>query len=116
MVSVNWDTVPAERINDRITRKMVTGDKLMVVRWSFRAGADVPGHRHPNEQVAWMLSGTMRLRVGDRQLVCKPGDVVVIPGGVEHQATFPEDCDVIDIFAPPRADFLERSETYLARS
>ncbi len=115
MLSVNWEAVPAERINERITRRMVTGDKVMIVRWSMRAGAEVPAHRHPHEQVAWVLSGAMHMRVGDRRLACRPGDVIVIPGGVEHEAVFPEDCDVVDVFAPPREDFLTKTESYLTR-
>lgn len=115
MVTVNWESVPVERINDKITRRLVTGDKVMLVRWEMQKGAVVPAHTHPHEQVAHMLSGSMRLRVGDRWLDCKPGDVVVIPGGTEHEATFPSACEVIDVFSPPREDMLAKTETYLAR-
>ena len=115
MQSVNWDGVPVERVNDRISRRMVTGDKVMLVRWQMRPGAVVPAHRHPHEQVACMLSGSMRLRVGDRWLDCKAGDVVVIPGNVEHEAAFPADCEVMDVFSPPREDMLAKTESYLTR-
>jgi quercetin dioxygenase-like cupin family protein len=115
MQSVNWATVPEERINDRITRKLVTGDKVMLCRWTMQAGAVVPAHRHPHEQVAHMISGSMRLRVGDRWLDCKAGDVVVIPGGTEHEASFPTPCEVIDVFSPPREDMLSKTESYLTR-
>ena len=39
-------------------------------------------------------------------LMIMPGDVAVIPGGVEHEAFFPEDTEVVDFFAPVREDFL----------
>ena len=60
----------------------------------------------PNEQIVWMLKGKMEFRLGSEQRVCSQGDVVVIPGGTEHEAWFREDTEVIDFFAPPRAEFL----------
>jgi quercetin dioxygenase-like cupin family protein len=53
-----------------------------------------------------MLSGKMEFRLGDERRACGPGDVCVIPSGVEHEAWFPEDTEVVDIFSPPREDFL----------
>jgi mannose-6-phosphate isomerase-like protein (cupin superfamily) len=69
-------------------------------------GVHVEPHSHANEQIAWMLKGKMEFRLGSEQRVCAPGDVVVIPGGIEHEAWFREDTEVIDFFAPPRHDFL----------
>jgi mannose-6-phosphate isomerase-like protein (cupin superfamily) len=62
--------------------------------------------QHTNEQIVWMLKGKMEFRIGSEQRVCGPGDVVVIPGGTEHEGWFPEDTEAIDFFAPPRDDFL----------
>jgi Cupin domain len=73
---------------------------------AFRAGVHVEPHSHANEQIAWMVKGKMEFRLGSEQRVCGPGDVVVIPGGAEHEAWFREDTEVIDFFAPPRDDFL----------
>src|SRR5262245_61658239 len=53
-----------------------------------------------------MLKGEMEFRLGSKQRVCVQGDVIVIPGGTEHEAWFREDTEVIDFFAPPRDDFL----------
>jgi hypothetical protein len=78
----------------------------MIVWWSIRAGVHVEPHSHANEQIVWMLKGKMEFRLGNEQRVCGPGDVVVIPGGTEHEAWFREDTEVIDFFAPPRDDFL----------
>jgi quercetin dioxygenase-like cupin family protein len=52
-----------------------------------------------------MLNGEMQFRLGTEQRVCGRGDIVVIPGGAEHEAWFREDGVVIDFFAPPRDDF-----------
>jgi quercetin dioxygenase-like cupin family protein len=73
---------------------------------SIGAGVHVQPHSHANEQIVWMLKGKMEFRLGSEQRVCGRGDVVVIPGGAEHEAWFREDTEVIDFFAPPREDFL----------
>ena len=98
--------LPEETITDKISRRMVSGDQEMIVWWTMKAGAHAAAHTHPNEQIAWMLKGKIEFRLGDERRICGPGDVVVIPGGVEHEAYFPEDTEVIDMFSPPRADFL----------
>lgn len=98
--------LPVEKVTDKISRRMLVGDREMIVWWSMKAGAHAAAHRHPHEQIAWMLSGKMEFRLGNERRVCGPGDVVVIPSGVEHEAWFPEDAELIDFFAPPREDFL----------
>ena len=103
---VQLDQVPEEKIAPLITRKLVTGEKEMVVFWKMKAGAHAAAHRHPHEQIFWVRSGTMEFRLGDQKRTCRAGDMGVIPGGVEHEAWFPEDTEVIDIFSPPREDFL----------
>lgn len=103
---LSLDKIPEEQVTPLISRKIVTGEKEMVVFWKMKAGAHAAAHRHPHEQVSLMLSGKMEFRLGNEKRTCGPGDVVVIPSGVEHEAYFPEDTEVIDIFSPPREDFL----------
>jgi len=85
-----------EQISDKISRRILSGDQGMIVWWSIGAAV----------HVEWMLKGKMEFRLGSEQRVCGQGDVVVIPGGTEHEAWFREDTEVIDFFAPPRDDFL----------
>jgi quercetin dioxygenase-like cupin family protein len=94
-----------EQISEKIIRRVLSGDQGMIVWWSIGAGVHVEPHRHANEQIVWMLNGKMVFRLGTEQRVGR-GDVVVIPGGAEHEAWFREDTEVIDFFAPPRDDFL----------
>jgi len=103
---LNLDEIPEEKVTPLISRKMVIGEKEMLVFWKMKVGAHAAAHRHPHEQVFWVLSGKMEFRIGNERRTCGPGDVGVIPGGVEHEGWFPEDTEVIDIFAPPREDFL----------
>lgn len=98
--------LPEEIVTDKISRRMVAGERGMVVWWHMKAGAHATAHKHPHEQIFWMLKGRMEFRLGNETRVCGPGDIAVIPGGVEHEAYFPEDTEVIDIFSPPREDFL----------
>ena len=100
--------LPEEKITDTISRRMLVGDKEMVVWWSMKAGTHAAAHKHPHEQIFWMIKGKMEFRLGNEKKTCGPGDLAVIPGGVEHEAWFPEDAEVVDIFAPPREDFLTK--------
>ena len=98
--------LPEEQLSEKISRRILSGGQGMIVWWSIRAGVHVEPHSHPNEQIVWMLKGKMEFRLGSEQRVCSGGDVVVIRGGTEHEAWFREDTEVIDFFAPPRAEFL----------
>ena len=98
--------LPEEKITEKISRRVLTGEQGMIVWWSMKAGAHADAHRHPHEQIFWIISGRMDFRLGDEKRSCVGGDLGVIPGGVEHEAWFPEDTEVVDIFAPPREDFL----------
>jgi quercetin dioxygenase-like cupin family protein len=100
------DALPEERVTDKITRRLVAGDQGMLVWWNMKAGAHAAAHSHPHEQMFWLLKGKMEFRLGEERRICGPGDIAVIPGGVEHEAWFPEDTEVVDLFAPPREDFL----------
>jgi quercetin dioxygenase-like cupin family protein len=99
-------TLSDEQVTDKIVRKVLSGKQGMIVWWTMQAGAHAAAHKHPHEQIMWMLSGRMDFRIGDDMRSCIAGDFAVIPGGVEHEAWFPEDTQVIDVFAPPREDFL----------
>ena len=98
--------LPDEQLSEKISRRILSGSQGMVVWWSIGVGVHVEPHSHANEQIVWMLKGKMEFRLGSERRVCSQGDVVVIPGGIEHEAWFGEDTEVIDFFAPPRAEFL----------
>jgi len=105
--------LPEEKITDRITRRVLVGDKEMVVWWSMTAGAHAAAHKHPHEQIFWMISGRMEFDLDGEKRVCRAGDCGVIPGNTPHEAYFPEDTEVIDVFAPPREDMFTGGDSYL---
>jgi len=113
MPFIEWDRVPEERVAEGITRQMVAAEKMMFVRWRFKAGLHVPAHRHPNEQFAYVQRGVMELRIAGERRRLLPGQVCWIPEDVEHEAWFPEETEVVDIFSPPRQDFLSGQDHYL---
>jgi quercetin dioxygenase-like cupin family protein len=99
-------SVAEEQITEKIGRRVISGKQGTMVYWSMKAGAHAAAHQHPQEQFVWLIKGTIRLRIGGEERTIKPQDIAVIPGGVEHEAFFPEDTEVIDFFAPVREDFL----------
>jgi quercetin dioxygenase-like cupin family protein len=99
-------SVAEEQITKKIGRRVISGKQGTMVYWRMKAGAHAAAHQHPQEQFAWVIKGAVRLRIATEERTIKPGDIAVIPGGVEHEAFFPEDTEVIDFFAPVREDFL----------
>lgn len=97
-----------EEVTDKISRRVLIGDRAMIVWWSMKAGAHAAAHRHPYEQMFWMISGRMDFRLGTERRTCGPGDIAVIPSGVEHEAWFLEDTEVVDVFSPPGEDVAAR--------
>ena len=95
-----------EQITEKIGRSLISGKQGTMVFWSMKAGAHVAAHQHPQEQFVWVIKGTIRFRFGGEERTIKPESIVVIPDGVEHEAFFPEDTEVIDFFAPGGQDFL----------
>jgi quercetin dioxygenase-like cupin family protein len=98
--------LPEERVTDKISRRVLSGKQGMIVWWTIKAGAHAAAHKHEHEQIAWVLKGRMDFRIGDEKRSMVAGDVAVIPSGVEHEGYFPEDTEVVDMFAPPREDFV----------
>ena len=104
----NWSSIPVETIAPGIQRQMIHGDKLMVCRLRFAPGTVTQAHEHPHEQLTIVESGRARFVVGREERLCGPGDVLLFPGGFWHGATIlDEETVVIDIFSPPREDFLQ---------
>ena len=115
MQTYKWDAVPVERLTENIRRRMIVGAKEMLVRWEFNKGALAARHSHPHEQIVVMVHGKLRLMVGDAEAIMGPDDIVIIPPNVPHEAEALEDTVVIDVFSPPREDFLTGSQPLYLR-
>ena len=102
---INWNNVPSEEVNPSMKRKIVSGEKLMIARMNFKDGFLVPLHNHVHEQVTQVVSGKMRFWFGankEQTMDLGPGDVVVIPSDLPHEALMIGDVEEIDTWAPPR--------------
>ena len=111
----NWGSVESERLNPLLTRQLITGDRSMLARVQLAKGCVVPKHSHDNEQFTLILSGALRFKIGDegRELIVRAGEVLHIPSGVPHEAEAMEDTDDLDVFTPPRQDWLDGTDAYL---
>jgi quercetin dioxygenase-like cupin family protein len=110
---IPWNTVEREKLNDLIDREMVVGEKIMMARVIMKKGAHVPRHYHHNEQVTYILEGALKFAIDGKEIVVKAGEVLCIPPNMPHEAWALEDTLDLDVFTPPREDWLSKSDVYL---
>jgi quercetin dioxygenase-like cupin family protein len=111
-----WKNIPLEQLNPDLGRKMITGRNVMLTQIFLKKGCIVPQHSHHNEQVTYVLEGRLRFLLGegqDEEVIVSAGEVLVIPSNLPHSAEALEDTLDIDIFDPPRQDWLEGTDHYL---
>jgi len=109
----SWDAVELETLNALLQRQVLSGQSVMVARILLKKGCIVPLHSHHNEQVSYVLQGAMEFRIDGRKIVANPGDVLIIPSHMPHEVEALADSVSLDIFSPPRADWLEKTDSYL---
>jgi len=110
-----WTDIPKERVTDTISRRLVTGDRMMLAHVYLDKGAIVPKHSHENEQLTYILEGALRFWIGEDQqeeIVVNAGEVLHIPSNVPHKAEALEDTLDVDVFSPPRQDWLNHTDGY----
>jgi quercetin dioxygenase-like cupin family protein len=113
MQHYSWDTVPVEVLSETISRKIITGDRLMVAQVFIKKGGIVPRHAHENEQVTYILEGALQFELEGQTVIVAKGQVLHIPSNVPHEAVALEDTIDLDIFNPPRQDWITGQDTYL---
>jgi quercetin dioxygenase-like cupin family protein len=110
---IPWKIVEHEKLNDLIDREMVVGNKLMLTRVFLKKGAHVPEHHHHNEQVTYILEGALKFAIDGKEIVVRAGEVLCIPSNMPHEAWALEDTLDLDVFDPPREDWLNKTDGYL---
>jgi quercetin dioxygenase-like cupin family protein len=108
-----WSDIPPEQMSPTLTRQYVSGEQSMLARIMLKKGCVVPEHSHPNEQIAYVVSGAMEFLVAGVSHVIRAGEILVIPANIPHSATALEDTEDLDLFAPPRQDWLNNDDAYL---
>lgn len=110
-----WNDVPVEPMSSHIGRQFIVGTDMMIARVLLKKGAHVPEHTHHNEQITYILEGALRFRIEGRDVVVGAGEVLCIPPNVVHEAWALEDTVDLDVFNPPRQDWIDRDDSYLRR-
>lgn len=110
---IAWHTIALEELNPLLQRQFVVGQEIMAARILLKKGCVVPEHSHHNEQMSYTLDGAMKFWLAGREVIVRAGEVICIPANLPHRAEAMEDSVSLDIFTPPRADWINRTDQYL---
>ena len=114
-----WNDMPKETVNDHLDRRLVTGDRMMLAHVYLKKGCVVPRHQHESEQLTYILEGALHFWIGEdekEEITLRAGEVLHIPSHVWHKALALEDTLDVDVFSPPREDWLKKTDEYLRGS
>jgi quercetin dioxygenase-like cupin family protein len=113
-----WNDLPLENLSSSLDRRIITADRMMLAHVYLKKVCVVPKHSHENEQLTYILEGVLRFRIGDdgaEVVDVRAGEVLHIPSHVPHEAEALEDTLDVDVFSPPRQDWLDKTDAYLRR-
>jgi len=113
-----WEDMPKEKVTDVLDRRLITGENIMLTHVYLKKGAIVQQHNHHNEQITYILKGGLRFWIGEDEsevIDVRAGEVLHIPSFVKHKAEALEDTIDVDVFSPPRQDWLDKTDDYLRR-
>lgn len=111
-----WDDMPIEQVKEGLGRRLVTGERMMLAHIYLDKGSVVPLHSHDNEQLTYVLEGALHFWLGEdesEEVIVRAGEVLHIPSWVPHKAVALEDTLDVDVFCPPRQDWLDGTDAYL---
>ena len=110
-----WADLPKESVTSQLSRRLVTGDRMMLAHVYLDKGCIVPKHSHENEQITWILEGALKFWIGEdgaEEVIVRSGEVLHIPSNVPHRAEALEDTLDVDVFSPIRRDWLDHTDNY----
>jgi quercetin dioxygenase-like cupin family protein len=110
---IPWNSVELEDLNPLLQRHFVVGQNVMVARVLLKKSCIVPEHSHHNEQITYILEGALKFWIDGKELIVKAGEVLTIPPNMPHKAEALVDTVDLDIFNPPRADWINKTDRYL---
>jgi len=113
---VQWQSVPVEDLNPLLQRHFIVGEDIMVARVLMKRGCLVPLHSHHNEQFTYILEGALKFWIDGQEIVVRAGEVLTIPRNMPHKAEALEDTVDLDVFNPPRADWINKTDQYLRKA
>lgn len=110
---IPWSSVELEDLNPLLQRQFVVGQNVMLARVLLKKGCIVPEHSHHNEQITYVLEGALKFWIDGKELVVNGGEVLTIPPHMPHKAEALADTVDLDVFNPPRADWINKTDKYL---
>ena len=113
-----WDDIPREQVTPLLHRRLLCGEKAMLAQVTLDKGCLIPKHQHVHEQFTFVLEGALHFWLGDDQseeTTVRAGDILHFPSNVWHSAEALESTVVLDVFSPPREDWIQKSDDYLRR-
>jgi quercetin dioxygenase-like cupin family protein len=110
-----WTDVEVEAMNPLLGRQLIVGHQVMLARVLLKKGCIVPLHSHVNEQLSYILEGALKFYIDGKEIVVRAGEVLTIPPNMPHKAEAMEDTVDLDIFNPPRADWINKTDSYLRK-
>ena len=115
MTRYNWASVEREQLNPLFWRQVIHGEKITIARIELGKGCIVPEHAHLNEQISMVKKGRLLFRIAGSELTLEAGDVLQIGAHEPHSVEALEDCQVMDVFSPPREDWRRGDDAYLRK-
>jgi quercetin dioxygenase-like cupin family protein len=110
---IQWLTIPLEDLNPLLQRQFVVGQEIMLARVLLKKGCIVPLHSHHNEQLTYIVEGALKFYIDGKEIVVNAGEVLCIPSNMPHKAEALVDTVDLDVFTPPRADWINKTDEYL---
>ncbi|HEY4261888.1 MAG TPA: cupin domain-containing protein [Schlesneria sp.] len=110
-----WNQVEREVLTPLFERQLIVGQEIMLARILLRKGCVVPMHSHENEQVSTIIDGELKFLIDGKEIVVRSGEVLTIPSNMPHEAVALRDTLGIDVFHPPRADWINKTDSYLRK-
>ena len=110
---IPWSAIELEDLNPLLQRHFVVGKNVMLARVLLQKGCVVPEHSHHNEQITYVIEGALKFWIDGKELVVNAGEVLTIPPNMPHKAEALAYTVDLDVFNPPRADWIDKTDKYL---
>lgn len=99
------DAKPVEMFPGVVRRTLSYGEKLMLTEFTYEKGARVPMHKHPHEQISYVVKGKYEVTIGGEKFIAEKGDSYLVPSNVEHSQFALQKTITVDVFSPPREEY-----------
>lgn len=110
---IRWDDVETEQLNPKLKRQFFTSGGVTLARLVMSRGLQIPTHHHSSEQITNIVQGSIKMWLEGKEYLLRAGDVLCIPANLPHHTEALEDTVCLDVFSPPRTDWLAGQDTYL---